>query len=508
MRAAGPDGEGWLGFAAELGLFSWLVRFAVVLVVVVPFAFALKAALLGWRRRALLDAHWTGRARAYFPLRRVLNFFFALLAVFGMGVVQFGYEPVNAFPPTVSVWVSLLVLGTFLWRLRIDFEIAIGALRRPASILREFIGVSLLFAPAPWLLLWLAVTRAGETRLGFWLALAASVAYLLFTGFGGFAYLARALGFLEPAREAVLTAVSRAAAAKSRPLPPSYELRWSRVNAAALPSLGWVFFTSDAASRLSRAELEAVAAHELGHLYEPRPVRLLRACASLLWLPLMLGVLGMQQGEPQSLLWGALAFIVLAYAYGFLQRRLEHDADHDAHAVSTDYATTLEEIHRVNLAPAVLRGGTHPSLYDRMLAAGKTPGYPRPEPPARWPVLLCAAFVPLLLLAYVVAFAVASWCVPLRAERGDWGFYAAAALEGGDSAERAVVERLRAQGRISDAIALLEATGGRDSEALSKIFRFQLENADCDGAARTVARMTAGRERAGSQQTWRAFCQH
>jgi hypothetical protein len=66
----------------------------------------------------------------------------------------------------------------------------------------------------------------------------------------------------------------------------------------------------------------------------------------------------------------------------------------------------LEKIYQANQLPAVMRGNNmvHPHLYDRMLAAGVTPDYPRPQPPGRmawpgWAVLLipCALFAWMML---------------------------------------------------------------------------------------------------------------
>lgn len=46
------------------------------------------------------------------------------------------------------------------------------------------------------------------------------------------------------------------------------------------------------------------------------------------------------------------------------------------------YARALEKLHEDTLLPAVVAKEhlTHPHLYDRLLAAGVTPDYPRPKP--------------------------------------------------------------------------------------------------------------------------------
>ena len=50
------------------------------------------------------------------------------------------------------------------------------------------------------------------------------------------------------------------------------------------------------------------------------------------------------------------------------------------------YARALERLYEANQIPAVMRSNrlTHPHLYDRMLAAGVTPSYPRPKRPGVW----------------------------------------------------------------------------------------------------------------------------
>jgi hypothetical protein len=79
-----------------------------------------------------------------------------------------------------------------------------------------------------------------------------------------------------------------------------------------------------------------------------------------------------------------------------LSRALERRADAIASTVSAAYAGALERLCQVNLRPAVLRrAGMHPHLYDRMVAAGATPSWPRPLPPRS----LLLPWLALLLLA-------------------------------------------------------------------------------------------------------------
>lgn len=87
-------------------------------------------------------------------------------------------------------------------------------------------------------------------------------------------------------------------------------------------------------------------------------------------------------------------------------RRMEERADRLARVQEGDsavvYARALEKIYAANLIPVVLRGKrhVHPHLYDRLVAAGVPPAYPRPAPPPR--VLLGA--MPTLFLVMVCAW--------------------------------------------------------------------------------------------------------
>ncbi len=135
-------------------------------------------------------------------------------------------------------------------------------------------------------------------------------------------------------------------------------------------------------------ELRAITAHELGHLLEGRWIVLGRLAEAYKFFPLIFmrpvqnewGVMGI----------GLLGFAVLGLWIGPPRwlRSLERKADQVAQSQTTDegtYARALERLYRSNQMPAVLRKSsllTHPDLYDRMIAAGLTPDYPRPEAPS------------------------------------------------------------------------------------------------------------------------------
>ena len=73
--------------------------------------------------------------------------------------------------------------------------------------------------------------------------------------------------------------------------------------------------------------------------------------------------------------------------YARFSLRFEKEADRHAVQQTPDpavYAQALEQMHHWNLIPVVMSANavrTHPDHYDRMLAAGVEPDYPRPEAP-------------------------------------------------------------------------------------------------------------------------------
>ncbi len=160
--------------------------------------------------------------------------------------------------------------------------------------------------------------------------------------------------------------------------------------------------------------LAAICAHELSHLNEPPRVLLGRLVGALVFVPFVFL-------HPASKLWHGLGLLVmLALMVGLiafnrrLARRMEHQADDVAaknQGEAGTYARALARIYEINQMPAVMRGKPiHPHLYDRMLAAGVTPEFPRPQPPGRFSLNGVAI---LLLLAGLVAFLITSHQSPI-----------------------------------------------------------------------------------------------
>jgi hypothetical protein len=120
-----------------------------------------------------------------------------------------------------------------------------------------------------------------------------------------------------------------------------------------------------------------------------------RVLASFFWFPfLFYRPAGYAIGAGGPILLGMAAVLVLGAAKR-LGRRMEVRADKVAQAGEQDegiYARALERVYQENLIPAVMPGKRHihPHLYDRLLAAGAIPSYPRPKAAARcsWTTIL------------------------------------------------------------------------------------------------------------------------
>jgi len=159
---------------------------------------------------------------------------------------------------------------------------------------------------------------------------------------------------------------------------------------------------------------------ERARLYYPARV----AAANNLWiLPAVLTMLCLLPWilfKPMLHTFGTAGFFLLLLntllvgaVYRRLSHRLEIRADSVAHANEPDpgvYARALLRIHEDNLLPAVMAKGraTHPQLYDRLLAAGVTPDFPRPLPAdsMAWHGRLLAASLGVLAMLLIKRLAI------------------------------------------------------------------------------------------------------
>jgi len=220
----------------------------------------------------------------------------------------------------------------------------------------------------------------------------------------------RRSGLLSPATPPLRSMVRELAEKYGQPEPDTWVYDAREANAFAYANDRQLIITRALLTRLPALQVRAVLAHEFGHLTESRwnkLTRLLMACLPV-WVALAYPILG-EYGLAVAAGYVVVLYLLARRIPGWL-RRFEHRADETAHDSTDDpthFGRAIEAITRINLTPVAFAAdwGTHPQTYDRMIAAGVTPTYPRPAPPVRWPggKLEKAALWLLVLAPLVVA---------------------------------------------------------------------------------------------------------
>lgn len=358
-----------------------MLLFPGAFVVGAAFAWAVGwADLRPWRRAAA--AHWTERARLLFRARTARQTNVVLIGVllliasaglthgrstlpafFGgmLGGLIAGWPLDRAVDPsrTLGAWMHLMAVSLVLSVLRFA-TVGLAAVLMP----RRIDGVALIITGL-FLVLQVALELGLQVRLLVWFRL------------------------LRPAGAALRALVAEVATELGVRVRATWELRVPYANAVAFITTRELAFTSKLLAIASDGELRAVCAHELGHLGESRWTVFGRVCGSLQFLPLIFLAPMFSRFGPSGLAMAFVAVAIIVVLRARLRRAMEKRADRVASAADTGnavYAHALEKIYRANHLPAVLGKRTlrpHPDLYDRMLAAGVTPDYPRPAPPPR-----------------------------------------------------------------------------------------------------------------------------
>jgi Zn-dependent protease with chaperone function len=205
-------------------------------------------------------------------------------------------------------------------------------------------------------------------------------------------------GVLRPAGDRFREIATRAAGRAGIELRSIEQAALPMVNAFAFVLDRGVAVTDAALAVLDDDELDAVCTHELAHLGEPAWVRAIRLSFGYLmglYLTLCCLIRPICGSLPRTaagliVIGGAVLVLLARVLVLRLAHRMEIRAD--AQAVTTDavpgiYGRALAKIYEANLIPVVLgmKRHTHPELYDRLVAAGATPDYPRPAVPPRGP---------------------------------------------------------------------------------------------------------------------------
>jgi Zn-dependent protease with chaperone function len=220
------------------------------------------------------------------------------------------------------------------------------------------------------------------------LLVAALAGFNLFVAMDGWIYPLRWLGMIRPAPANIGRLVQEQADAKGICVNGAWVLDAPSGNAFASVFRNEVGFTSRLLQEHPEPEISAIVAHEFGHLSESRWARAGRLMTAFVLFPFVLL-------QPASEVYGLrgvaavlLATIVLVWFRGRLLRRMELRADKlasDGGIGGEVYAQALARLYETNQIPAVMPKRNrmpHPDLYERMLAAGVTPDFPRPAPAA------------------------------------------------------------------------------------------------------------------------------
>jgi Zn-dependent protease with chaperone function len=368
----------------------------------------------GWPWRRLKEGSWMERARRAFPVRiayygahllPILSALYTFYAVDGADPEQRAFALYIAVLAWLAGHIAVVFIATRSERQILDIsERVVGWWRKWAAfwIVHRFhwiaaVGVAILMpenmTPAAWFLL-----------------LFATFALYRYTAGDGLR-IAHRIGLLRPASSKLSAVLQRLDERTSIRNIRAYELPSLHAAAFAWPTISSVIVTDRALDVLNETELEAICAHEAGHLTEPESIKAARS-ASVVWL------LPLVAAKPLIVSCGIAFYLALLvvivwfrhYAHEW-SKRLEKRADAIALENESEagaYAHALARIHEANLLPVVMpgAGSTHPHLYDRLVVAGVQPDYPRPKPPSRTrgaiAVLLSLSLAALLWLAFLM----------------------------------------------------------------------------------------------------------
>jgi Zn-dependent protease with chaperone function len=347
-------------------------------------------ALSSWRRS--VGAHWTERARRLYPVRisALLNpCFFAVNT--SLALQSFLGESLFLWlPPTLASWAGA-TLSSYLAELQIWPGLSFK------NWFNQFVLYTMLFESG--LLLVGIVFLAMPPHFGWqtWVIAGVLLTTLLSLTLGLTVKILCWTHMVQPAPVRLRDIAARAANRAGAKLRNVWVNQGPLANAFALLPMNDMLFSERLVEVVSDEELDSICAHEATHLTESGWVYIGRLFGALAFCPLIFIFPAAHQfGLP-----GVLILLVVTMTLMFLPlwlgRRMEKRADAGALQTADPavYAQVLEKIYQTNWMPAAMPKRSrlpHPDLYDRMVAAGVTPSYERPQPPGRmsWTTFLLA----------------------------------------------------------------------------------------------------------------------
>lgn len=339
--------------------------------------------LIPWRKSR--QAHWSERARLLWPARvtAITNMFVIPMIAGGLSKLAFDCHQYWALGGLIACAGTLL--GTY-W---FDHEV-IPELRFKLWWREAIAGWG--FRYGTWFVL-IATMFVMPSRGAWEIAGVASLFLILHFAiqFGLFLKYLRWIKHIRPADERLQRIVAAVSMQAGIAMPKLSQMAGHHAQAFAFVTTRELIFTDRLLELCSDEEIAAVCTHEVAHLGESKTVLAGRLLGGLYTVPFIFM-------SPLTTAVGALGlilpFVLMALLIQFtkwLSLRMEKRADQIATARQLDegvYARALEKIYEFNCLPAVNTNDrqTHPHLYDRMIAAGITPSFPRPAKPkgATW----------------------------------------------------------------------------------------------------------------------------
>ena len=415
------------------------------------------AGLVAWRRAT--GAHWTERARLLWPVR-----FTAGINIFLIPVILY-HAHWFLFPETAYWWISdgiASFLGALLGCYPLDREIfpQLNFKNWRHQVIATW-GIRF----GIWVALIAACVLMPENFGSKMLLVAGSYLVLHFAiQWGLFLKYLRWVKFLKPAEERLQQIVNVIAKRMNVTVRATWQLAGPMANAFALPTTHELVFSNRLLEICTDEETSAICAHELAHLKESKVILAGRLVGSLMLFPLIFIYPSIHKFGTIGIVLPYLGMFIISKSTKWLSHRMEQRADQIALTEQTNegtYASALEKLYRESQIPAVNVNNrqTHPHLYDRMLAAGITPDYPRPTKPRK---LTLFGWLYAILTGAMFAFAVsrsdgANGYTNFR--KGDWDDAIAdytKAIESNPNDIDAIVGRgaaKRAKGDLDGAIA-------------------------------------------------------
>ncbi|HEY1788895.1 MAG TPA: M48 family metalloprotease [Verrucomicrobiae bacterium] len=359
-------------------------------------------ALIPWRRSR--DKHWTEQARLVYPVFTAARInLFAVPGVLMLGILL-------SWPNSLFFWGFAgfaSFLGANLGNLFLTREVfpraswpdllsqmAFGFLMNSSTVALLVIGI-------------VAMPSDLDDLPGYFLAILFILGVIGWIRRGS-SWLAKMVGLFQPAPQQLVEIARQTAARMSISYRNILLMRSPRSGAFAYPGRGLVIFTSRLLEVLNDEEIGAICAHELAHLSESRGARFRRSIAIMAVFPwIFLNPLYARFGPCALVALGIITIVVFRISIS-VSRKLEVRADSLAKASEGNagtYARALVRLYQDNLLPAVIaKKHRHPDLYDRLLAAGVTPDFPRPSParPVAWHGRFFAGLAGLIVAVIIV----------------------------------------------------------------------------------------------------------